>query len=320
MTELIITNGDSAGEVLKQVYSDALVLPWRDVLHEGPVPLTNSRAELSKIRVAYLEGCGAQDAEIGFAERDGIMGDLLRFDRISLWFEHDLYDQLQLLQVLDALAQNPVPGADLVLVQADDYLGHYGPDDMGSWTAQAQLVSQAQLNLANKAWNAFRQDTPQAWFALLGEDLSALPFLRGGILRMLEELPDATNGLMRTQRHILETVSAGHTRLGRVFRASQECEEAKFMGDWSFFKLLNGMNALVTGQESLAFHPQMDEDAFQAYLQNELSLTPLGQSVLAGKENYTQHITVDFWWGGTRVNRDHLWCWDSVRQQLVSPL
>ena len=36
-----------------------------------------------------------------------------------------------------------------------------------------------------RAWAAFRQPTPEAWAHLLKEDLSALPFLRGAVLRML---------------------------------------------------------------------------------------------------------------------------------------
>lgn len=35
---LHVTNGDSAGNTLRQTSLGGAVLPWQDVLHEGPVP------------------------------------------------------------------------------------------------------------------------------------------------------------------------------------------------------------------------------------------------------------------------------------------
>ncbi len=57
--DLIITNGDSAGALLRRAIPDAEVLPWRDVLHEGPVPFTDSLADLTDIRANYLARDGA---------------------------------------------------------------------------------------------------------------------------------------------------------------------------------------------------------------------------------------------------------------------
>ena len=37
-TLLHVTNGESAGNTLRQTALGGAVLPWRDALHEGPVP------------------------------------------------------------------------------------------------------------------------------------------------------------------------------------------------------------------------------------------------------------------------------------------
>ena len=57
-----------------------------------------------------------------FAERDGLIGAHRDFEQVELWFEHDLYDQLQLVQVL-AFFAGEEPRDGLILVQADDFLG-----------------------------------------------------------------------------------------------------------------------------------------------------------------------------------------------------
>ena len=47
---LHVTNGDSAGNTLRQTALGGAVLPWQDVLHEGPVP-AGPRRELLQARL-----------------------------------------------------------------------------------------------------------------------------------------------------------------------------------------------------------------------------------------------------------------------------
>ena len=99
---LIITNGDSAAAKMRDARINGEILCWRDILHEGPVPRTGTLEELSAIRVGYLAGGGWGDPEeiaAAFASRDGTMRSLADYSEVTLWFEHDLYDQLQLLQI-----------------------------------------------------------------------------------------------------------------------------------------------------------------------------------------------------------------------------
>ena len=75
MAELIITNGDSAAELLRLAGRQATFLPWRDVLHEGPITHTELAAVTAE-RVAYLAGrFGVDPAEVAaeFAERDACL-------------------------------------------------------------------------------------------------------------------------------------------------------------------------------------------------------------------------------------------------------
>src|SRR6476661_1029310 len=56
-TLLHVTNGESAGNTLRQTALGGAVLPWQDVLHEGPVPL-GPRGQLLRTRAAFLSACG----------------------------------------------------------------------------------------------------------------------------------------------------------------------------------------------------------------------------------------------------------------------
>lgn len=123
--ELIITNGDSAADLLRTTLDNCDVLPWRDVLHEGSVPFTKDLPALSLIRAEYLSNKYSLELPQtvrNFKDRDDALQETCKFDRVVLWFEHELYDQLQLIQILDFFASYPLMGTRVYLVQADDFL------------------------------------------------------------------------------------------------------------------------------------------------------------------------------------------------------
>ncbi len=323
--DLIITNGDAAGELLRRAVDKAEVLPWRDVLHDGPVPVTEDHEALSELRADYLadKGWGDHDAlRETFRARDRGLAHHGAFETVVLWFEHDLYDQLQLIQILDWFCASPRSGNGLYLVQAEDFLTAHSPETILSLEGQRRRVGAAELALASKAWAAFRQPTPEAWAGLLDQDLSALPFLHAAVRRALQELPDAKSGLSRTEQAILAAINAGADTPRALFPAVQREEEAAFMGDWSFWERLEGLvsepGAVLQGLAG-RWEPEITQAAARDYLESRLSLTDFGLQVLAGAEDYAARARIDRWFGGTHLTNDTLWRWDDEKQRLVPP-
>ncbi|HET6638237.1 MAG TPA: helix-turn-helix transcriptional regulator, partial [Gemmatimonadota bacterium] len=108
LTVLHVTNGDCAAERIALADLGGEILPWRDVLHEGPVPAGLDDAGLRARRAGFLgdsEWAGEERVLRDLEERDARLAVTAR-DEIVLWFEPDLYDQLQLLQVLDRLSRD----------------------------------------------------------------------------------------------------------------------------------------------------------------------------------------------------------------------
>ncbi|ODR94376.1 hypothetical protein AUC70_06785 [Methyloceanibacter stevinii] len=326
MVDLIITNGDSAGELLRRTLQGTEVLPWRDVLHEGPVPLTETREELGAARVAFLAEAGAADPgvlENDFEARYRGLSISANFDRVILWFEHDLYDQLQLLQVLDWFADHPREPETLLMVQTDEYIARQEPEAIVDEAALARPVTDAQLDLAVRAWAAFRQPTPEAWAHLLREDISALPFLRGAVVRMLEELP-GPDGVTRTERLVLACLNAGSGLTAvALFGAVQKMEDAEFMGDWSFWRVLDGLALgpapLIAGLDGASFQVE-DKARMEAYVKSQPALTTLGKDVVEGRADWAERHPIDRWWGGTHLTNARLWRWDPETEHLIAPL
>lgn len=314
---LNITNGDCAVDVMKKANIPGVFLPWRDVLHDGPVPAGLSLENLSEVRANFIIECNwgeAKKIKRDFVERDNTLKSFEKYDKVILWFEHDLYDQLQLLQLLDWFNENKPKTTVLSIICVDKYLGLLSPSGMASLFKYEKTVTEEQLKLASKAWAAFRYHSPDKWAELLEADTSALAFLEGAVLRLLEEYPDCKHGLSRSALQALKIISQGERLPGKVFGLFQDSEERRFMGDSSFWgilhQLLNSSPPLIKLPEGKALTLPTSSD-------QELTITIEGKDVLLGKKNWLEMVNIDRWIGGVHLTRKNISCWDSNTQKIT---
>ncbi len=307
---LHITNGDSVE--LRDTGLPGEVLTWKDVLHEGAVPGSLSLDQLRPIRAHFLAEIGGQpEPNIldELEERDQTLARFAEFEEVVLWFEHDLYDQLQLIQILDWFSRQDSGGTRLSLVRTDRYLGLLTPDELLRLYPDRHDVSQRKLELAARAWAAFSAAEPNAIVKLLEKDTSDLPHLQGALLRHLEQFPSTRNGLARTEQQILEIAEGGATRVGAIFRADHEREDAMFMGDSVFDtyirRLANARLPLVriTREKN-------------PFWNTEVAITPEGKAVVRGELDNLTLNGIDRWLGGVHLQDDHVWRWDSESGSL----
>jgi DNA-binding transcriptional MerR regulator len=324
---LHVTNGESTGNTLRQTGLGGAVLSWLDVLHEGPVP-GGSRAELLRVRAGFLSECGwgSRSAIRSFLERrDRQLRRALREGgHLMLWFEHDLYDQLQLL---DALALAEGLGGSLEAIVVDSFPGKPGFRGLGEltadeletlWPARQEVTAEA-LSEAARAWEAFRAPEPVALAELAPE---RLPFLGSALHRLLEELPGAEDGLSRTERQALQAIAAEELTPMRAFLVTQNMEEAPFLGDAWFYRALStlgqGDARLLETEEGAPLPAAPPLSDGQEFARLQLRLTGTGERVLRGEADRVELLGVDRWIGGTHVTPESEWRWDSAARRLTS--
>jgi hypothetical protein len=289
---LHVTNGESTAVTLRETSLGGDVLPWRDVLNEGPL----LREGFREARAAFLSasGWGEEHALLeDFAARDRALEDALATGAdVVLWFEHDLYDQLQLLQILTLLG-----GHDGELINVAMFLGSLTANELEALSPQRHPVTDDIRELAHRGWEAVTAPEPTAIEALLDGDTSALPFLAGALRRFLEELPDTESGLSRSERQMLELLEAEPRTPFDLFLASQSREEAPYDGDMWFFQRLADLQPLVT-------------------VSGKAEVTDVGREVLAGVADRVEVLGLDRWLGGTHLSPDNVWRWDREAGQV----
>jgi hypothetical protein len=297
---LHVTNGDAVS--LRETGLGGQVLAWQDVLHEGPVPAGLTLQELRPIRARFLSELSQRPEPETLAtleQRDQALAGFPDLDEVVLWFEHDLYDQLQLIQILDWFASQ-AGGGPLSLIDSGRYLGPMEPGELVALYPTRLPVSQAQLELASRAWRAYSSADPRVLPRLLREDTSALPHLSGALERHLEQFPSAENGLSRTERQILEITAGGVNRLGAIFLADQGREDRIFMGDLVF-------NAYVRGLAGARVPLLRIADPDAPFSEIAVEVTPEGDAVLRGQGDHVDLNGIDRWRGGVHLYADNVW-------------
>lgn len=194
---------------------------------------------------------------------------------------------------------------------------------------QLELITSVHVELASRAWQAWRSSTPQAWRDLLREDLSGLPQLRDAVLRLLAELPAPGSGLGSSEMALLEFINSSSQR-----RLSVIINTLVYFNGYYRHTVFNYWETALLF-EPLAFgpapavgevNPELRTLALgnfrrrdEIHKESRPVLTEFGEAILLGRADFAEHNPVHRWWGGTELTNANLWRWDPVAQTLIAP-
>ena len=292
---LHVTNGDSAAVSLRRTGVSGTVVAWQDILHEGPVPSGLALEGMSDVRARFLSSIGAgsfPEVRRNLGDRDAA---LRAARQVVLWFEHDLYDQLQLIQILATLSAQPETAAELICigsfpgVEPFHGLGQLTPVQLASLWPERRRVTQSQLLLGGRAWKAFCSPDPLNLRGLVATDLSELPFLRAAFERHLEDFPSEPDGLSRTDRQLLRVVESGNETFDAIFRAYTALESAPFQGD-SVIK--HHLDALTQARTPLVTHRATSECRYRRKSRISSATSRDGRRQLSALKAYSVSVPI----------------------------
>ncbi|MCH6256165.1 hypothetical protein MLD52_06370 [Puniceicoccaceae bacterium K14] len=318
---LLFTNGEQAAEGIRKAGSDAEIVAWNDVLHEGPVSKKKSLLAQSEERVRHLASLGWVTEKSGknsFRLRDQYVSNANTYDRIELWFEHDLYDLLQLVQILAELGRQPELRGKIWLNQFGNYIENLKQPALIRAIDSAVLATEEVLIEARVVWDALRDSNPFELQNLLKKDFK-LKFLSDALMRWCEEFPNGKSELPRSLRQILEEASQGPKTAIKLFINCQKREEAIYMGDASFWilvkRLLLGKSPLL---EPNGKKPLIEDTCDDGVPKQKLKLSEAGESVLEGKIPWSSLKPDPYFLGGVELFSEAGWRFDPENRQFHS--
>ncbi|MCK1359214.1 hypothetical protein [Bradyrhizobium sp. 199] len=331
MTRLILTTDSSSAGALQCAGLADVVIAIERRLVWGPLPSETELAaffaprSMQRRGLHWLHDTPPWRLEMSAVKDRGLIELLSECESAELWIGPEPNAQLILLWLLDLCGGEKEAASKLVMRQLDGAASDAGPERFAKLNPPIVELTQDRLELARRAWRAYRASTPQAWFDLIDADLSRLPRLQHCALDLLEELPGVTNGLGATEMRILQLIAPGEVHPFDVFPGHQKLNERRAFDYWEVGALLDGLarcpvpavSGLEEGPFTLALHD--DPLRYARYKQSRLRLTDLGKAVLAGEEDFGGDNPIHRWWGATELTNARLWRWDRERRLLVAP-
>ena len=319
------TNGDIVADALAASGLPGRFVECADPLHDGPCLSGLAPAEWRELRARFLASDGPmslQDVRDDLAARDAEIEASVDEDEVVLWFEHDVFDQLNLLWLLDALAASGARRDRIALIVIGEHpditgfngLGQLTPAQLLALFPSRQPLSAAALDEARRAWTEVCAQDPRPLAARAAGTSTHWVWLPGALQRLVEELPGVRDGLSRTERQGLEAVAAGAATLGEAFAGCAAREERVFLGDWSFYRTMRRLGDAST--------PLIDVMAIEgpepaAQRRAPVALTAFGRRVLTGEASHASENGLDRWVGGVRLEGQHPeWRWDAAARQV----
>jgi hypothetical protein len=327
---LHVSNGTSVTMTLEAAGVPGHKSIWADVLHDGPVPAELTDDELLEVRRQFhLAPTAPGRALNGYDPARDPVNDMRAwrdavarhesYDELVLWFEHDLFDQLNLIHLL-TFVRDRVPSLKPVsLICIGSFPGHprfkglgeLAPEELAPLLGTRAPVTDAQFMLARRAWTAFREPTPEALDGLRRGDTAPLPFLGDAVTRLLEEYPWTTDGLSRTERRLLALAREGPITLAQAFGRMGDDDRVYTITDAA---VADTADALARTIPPLA---TFERETDGHLLHGTLRSTPEGASVLAGRLDRVGACGIDRWIGGVHLQgRSNVWRWNPAQQRI----
>jgi hypothetical protein len=298
-----VVNGDSTADSLALADLPGEIRVWADALDQGPL-LPVGDADHYRARGEFWAGRtggSAADHAQKLATYDKDFDEAAKAEELILWFEHDLFDQLALVRLLSRLARRGMP-QQLTIVSIDRHpevpeflgLGQLRPEQLAELWPRRTPLSRDAFDEAVTSWIAITAADPRA-LPFLVKRVKALPFLAGAIERHLEELPDPTSGMSRTERQLLAAIARGEAAPLRALHAIDPRYPVTDL-------------VLATTRKTLAACGFIDD----------AGVTALGRQALAGALDRVHDHGIDDWRGGVHLTgKGPVWRWDSRERRLV---
>ena len=326
---LHIHNGDSSANTLREFEFPGEHRAFQEVLMEGPAPSGLAPDEWLDVRARFLAeayGLKLEKCEKNLREQEAWLARFTEHDETVLWFEHDLFCQINLIYLLDRFSKQSPGNTRLSLICVGEFAGIEDFTGLGQLTGTQlaslfdgrHAVTDDETKTAVRAWAAYCSRDPTEIARLLLEDTSSMSFLRNALNLHLARFPSLRNGLGRVENQALELISNGPIGFKSLFPRFAKAEPVYGMGDLQFWcalrRLARAKDPLITISEIAG-----DQPAFKSnqYHDGSFELTETGRAVLAGERDLIETNGIDLWLGGVHFMGSAAWRWDE-RNGLIT--
>ena len=266
--QLHILNGDAAVPEFRKSGIDGDMVVWREALADGPVSDPIKGNTFWKKRADFIQGGSGGE---GYADKVLCELNKLRkldaYEEVVLWFEYDLFCQVNMLACLNFIHHDRIS----LVCLGDELggqlqgLGQISAHDFITLYDQRTFLSHEDLSFAKSAWQAYTRETSEGLMTLVPS--SAFKHIKPAMDAHLTRLP-GKNGLNQPEVRMLNLIKGGigdeRKLIGTILR-----DQGYFgFGDLQYYRYLDQLRPLL--------------------IPDKLAVNNLGEKILEGKAVFAQ--------------------------------
>jgi hypothetical protein len=284
---LHITNGDSTTQILRQLNYQGEIITWREMLCEGKTTTEVGSELFWKNRFDFFKTSykvtKKKFIELTLKEYRNLCQQKKQ-DEIVLWFEYDLFCQINMLAVLSWLKRfrkgRKVSLVCSGVIKGSDKmhgLGHLSSSPLNEHFSNRITLTQDDIEYADYIWQLYCSDSPLRLENVHQfNPMSPFVYLTDALQAHLQRFPTIENGLNTVENNILNTAATQqlqdkNTLVGTLLKN----DNSYGFGDLQYFKKLEELKKLFT-----SFNP--------------VKLSRVGKKVLEHQINYYANLRSDF--------------------------
>ncbi len=279
---LHITNGDSFTSRLQSLEFKGDVITWREMLCEGKTLSTVGSESFWKTRFEFLNK-NYKVSKSWFIEKTlkeyRSLCNHKQQDQIVLWFEYDLFCQINMLAVISWLKQHR-RHAEISLVCSGKVEGStklYGlnelnDDKLMELYDNRKVLSQDDIEYADYIWQLYCSDNPIRLENQIDNNDFQFEYLSDALKTHLKRFPTIKNGLNDLENHILEVAKQSKPKSKKELLHNLLTDQGFYgFGDTQYERIVTSLKPLFS-----SFDP--------------VKLTKKGLDVLKEEANYYSEL------------------------------
>ena len=281
-SQLHITNGDSFTERLKTLNLKGDIITWREMLCEGKTETNVGSESFWKTRFDFLHK-NYKISKAWFVEKTlkeyRSLCNHKQQDQIILWFEYDLFCQINMLAVLSWLKTHR-RYADISLVCSGDEdeteklfgLNELSDEQLLDLFENRVHLSQNDIEYADYVWQLYCSDNPIRLENLIDFENYQFDYLSDAIKAHLKRFPTIKNGLNEVENNILQLSQDQKPKSKKILLGQLLQNQGYYgFGDTQYERIINNLKPLFS-----SFNP--------------VKLSKKGKEILDGQTSYYSQI------------------------------
>ncbi|MDM9631682.1 DUF1835 domain-containing protein [Robiginitalea aurantiaca] len=277
-SQLHITNGDNFTSKLKELKFKGEIITWREMLCEGKTETSVGSEAFWKTRFDFLHK-NYNVSKSWFVEKTlkeyRSLCNHKQQDEIILWFEYDLFCQINMLAVISWLkTHRRHVQISLICSGYEDDSDHlYGLNELSDERIRELFetrvaLSQNDIEYADYVWQLYCSDNPIRLENLSDFDLYQFDYLEEAIKTHLHRFPTIKNGLNEIENRVLQVAATTKPRSKKALMGSLLADQGWYgFGDTQYERILKNIRPL-----------------FHSF--NPVRLSKKGREILQNKDNY----------------------------------